>query len=244
MERFVDIHTHILPGVDDGAEDVSQAMEMLKQAWEHGTGAVILTPHYRGHYQGNVSGRLTPLFEELRRQAAKECPEMELYLGCEVGYALDVSEKLVDGSVLTLNDTHYVLLEFREHTFRSRVLDGVLEVLNFGYIPIVAHVERCEAFRSNPELAREVTHLGALLQLNADSVLGGCGYGIKRYCHKLMKSRYVHFIASDAHDLKQRKPQLKACYQKVKKRFGKDYADILFIENPRAVLEDSEEIDC
>lgn len=244
MERFVDIHTHILPGVDDGAKDVSAALTLLKAAYAQGTGALVLTPHYRNHYRGNISSKLTEIYEELCREAKVECPDLELYLGCEVGYELDISEKLADGTLLTLNGTQYVLLEFRERSFRSRIMEGVLEVLNFGYIPIIAHAERYEAFRNHPELAKEVTHLGALIQINADSIMGGCGYSVKRCCRRLMKQHCVHFIASDAHNTKDRTPDLKACYQKVKKRRGTDYANALFFENARAMLSGSEEIYC
>lgn len=236
MEGFVDIHAHILPGVDDGAQDISQALELLKSACRQGTGAVIMTPHYRGRYRGNVLEKLTGVYTELCDAAQRECPEVELYLGSEIGYELDVSEKVADGMIPSLNGTQYVLLEFHEKSFRSRILDGVLEVLNFGYIPIIAHAERYEAFRNQPQLADELTELGALIQVNAQSVLGKCGFGVKRYCHKLLKAGLVHFVATDAHDLKSRHPDLMSCYQWIRKKYGQTYADALFIRNGRAVL--------
>lgn len=244
MEGFVDIHAHILPGVDDGARDLSQSLALLKHAGSQGIGAVLLTPHYRGRYHSNVRGKLTAIFEELCEAAKIECPGMELYLGCEVGYELDVSEKITDGTVLSLNNTRYVLLEFQEKSFRSRIMDGVLEVLNFGYIPIIAHAERYEAFRNRPQLVEEVAELGALIQINAQSVLGKLGFGIKRYCHKLLKAHLVHFVATDAHDLKERRPELKSCYQLIRKKYGQAYADALFIRNGRAVLAGEDSIDC
>lgn len=244
MEGFVDIHTHILPDVDDGARELSQSLELLKLAGSQGTGAVILTPHYRGRFRDNVREKLTAVFDELRQAAKVECPELELYLGCEVGYEIDVSEKIADGAVLSLNNTQYVLLEFQEESFRSRILDGILEVLNFGYIPIIAHAERYEAFRKYPHLVDEVTELGALIQINAQSVLGKGGYGIKRYCHKLLKDHMVHFVATDAHDLNKRPPDLKLCYQRIRKKYGQFYADALFVRNGRAVLAGKDSIEC
>lgn len=244
MEGFVDIHTHILPGVDDGAPDLPQSLELLKCAVQQGTGAVILTPHYRGRYRKNVSPKLDQIFLELRQAAQRECPNLELYLGCEVGYELDVAEKIAGGSVLSLNGTQYVLLEFQKGSFHTRIMDGVLEVLNFGYVPIIAHAERYDAFREHPQLAEEVIRLGALLQLNADSILGKNGFGIKRYCHKLLKARMVHFVATDAHDLKNRKPELKRCYETLQKKYGQEYADMLLIRNGRTVLEGEDGIEC
>ena len=244
MEGFVDIHTHILPGVDDGAQDLSQALELLKHAHSQGTGAVLLTPHYRGRYRNNVSQTLKRTFDELQQAAKKECAELELYLGCEIGYELDVSEKIADGTLLSLNGTQYVLLEFQQGSFRSRIVDGVLEVVNFGYVPIIAHAERYDAFRQHPQLADEVTQLGALIQLNADSVLGKCGFGIKRYCHKLLKAHLVHFVATDVHNLKDRKPELQSCYQKLRKKYGQEYAEVLLIRNGRTVLSGKDSIEC
>lgn len=244
VEGFVDIHCHILPGVDDGARDLPQALDLLKNARSQGIGAVLLTPHYRGRYHGNVRGKLTAVFEELCKAAKAQCPDLELYLGCEVGYELDISEKITEGSVLSLNNTQYVLLEFQEKSFRSRIMEGVLEVLNFGYVPIIAHAERYEAFRSRPQLIEEVAELGALVQINAHSVMGKGGFWIKRFCHKLLKAHLVHFVATDAHDLKQRRPEMKSCYRLIRKKYGQAYADALFIRNGRAVLSGEDCIEC
>ena len=103
MEGFVDIHTHILPGVDDGAQDLSQSLELLRRAYGQGTRALVLTPHYRGRYRNNVAPKLSKLFEELSLKAKQAYPELQLYLGCEVGYELDVGEKLAEGTVLSMN---------------------------------------------------------------------------------------------------------------------------------------------
>lgn len=241
---FVDIHTHLLPGVDDGAPDLSGAISLMKDAQAHGTTAMVLTPHYRGRFRGNVSEKLKPVFEQLQQEAQIQCPGMELYLGCEVGYELDVSEKLADSTVLTLNGTRYVLLEFRDRAFLSRIMEGTLEVLNFGYVPILAHVERYEAFRNHPELAGELIHLGALIQINADSVMGRLGFEVKRFCNRLLRKHQVHFVATDAHDAKIRRPYLKDCYAKIARRYGKERAQLLFYKNARTMLNGGEDIEC
>ena len=242
--RFVDIHTHILPGVDDGVPDMSAAIALLQAAWDRGTGAVVLTPHYRGRFRDNVRSKLEPVYQQLVREAQKACPGMELYLGCEVGYELDISEKLEEGAVLSINGTRYVLLEFRDNAFRSEILEGTLELLNFGYVPILAHVERYEAFYRDRSLARELVELGALLQVNADSITGQMGFGTKRFCHRLIRSRLVHFVGSDAHNANVRPPELKLCFEKLKRRYGQPYARLLLGGNARRVLSDGENIEC
>ena len=244
VRSFVDIHTHILPGVDDGAPDFDTALAILKKAQKNGTAAVVLTPHYRTQFHGNVTEHLLPVYEELRQKAAACCPGMELYLGCEAGYEIDISEKFRDGTVLTLHNTRYVLLEFRDRAFRSRIIEGTWEVLNFGYVPILAHVERYEAFHNNPDLIGELIHMGALVQINADSVLGMLGRRVKRFTHRLLRNRQVHFVASDTHDLNRRGPGLKECYDKISRKYGKEQAQLLLCKNPRTVLEGGEEIEC
>ncbi len=230
---FVDIHTHLLPKVDDGARDMDDALALIAQAQANGTSALVLTPHYRGRYRRNSPEQLQEIFEELRSKT-----DMELYLGNEIGYERELADKLSEGRVLPLNGGRYVLLEFSTDSPKSQITGGVLDVLNCGFVPIIAHAERYEIFRRNRALMDEVLDLGVLVQVNADSILGGCGFEIKRYCHWLLKKRMVHFVASDGHDSQLRKPVLGDCYRRVCKKYGEAYAAELFWKNARVVLED------
>lgn len=233
-QRFFDIHTHLLPGVDDGARDMDDALALLRRAWDDGTGTLVLTPHYRGRFRQNTPQQLRERFEQLRSLA----PEgMKLYLGTEAGYERDLADKLSEGRVLSLDGSRYVLLEFSTGSPKSQVLDGVFEVLNAGFTPIIAHVERYDTFRRHKDLAEDVLSVGTLLQVNADSLLGGWGSDVKRYCHRLLKRRMIHFIASDGHDSEHRPPTLGECYRLICKKYGEEYAADLFWENARLVLE-------
>lgn len=238
MRGFTDIHTHILPGVDDGAQDLSQALRMLRTAWKNGTRTVILTPHYRGTYKQNTPGVLKENFAWLQEMVNSELPGMQLYLGQEIAYETDAPGAMYQGNVLCMNDSQYVLLEFQTTSLRSQIVNGVVETIHSGFIPIVAHVERCDIVREEPDLPEELLHMGALLQLNADSILGKNGFGIKRFCHKLLKNEMVHFVASDAHDTEYRPPVLQECFLKVHKKYGAKYAAMLFYDNAQAVIED------
>ena len=236
MERFVDIHTHILPGLDDGAQNMEQAMELLRMAWEDGTGTVVLTPHYRGHYRKNTPQQLQEAFEHLRERAAKELPELMLYLGNEAGMELELGEKLEQGRVLSLNGGHYVLLEFHNSVTQRRVVEGVLELLSCGFTPIIAHAERYDAFCQDRQLAAEVIRLGALIQINAGSFFGESGWTSKHCCKRLLRRGEVHFVASDAHDIKHRTPILSECYRKICRKYGADYGAELFWHNAGEIL--------
>lgn len=233
---FVDIHTHILPGVDDGAANLSEALKLLRMAWRDGTAGIVLTPHYRGKYRENTPEMLRACFEELCREAEKELPGLRLYLGSEAAWERELGEKIAEGRVMTLHGSSYVLLEFDFGCLRSHVLDGIMDVVGCGYTPIIAHVERYDVFRKDKSLTDEVLAMGALLQLNADCVLGKRGFGLKRFCHRLLKHGQAHFIASDAHDPADRPPLLRECFEYVSKRYGRDYAWVLLRDNPQAML--------
>lgn len=237
MRGFTDIHTHLLPEVDDGAQDMSQALRLIRMAWENGTRTIVLTPHYRGKYKKNTPEQLKEKFNWLGDMVKTEFPDMNLYLGNEISYETDAPEAMHTGRVLTMNDSQYALLEFRTKSLRSHIISGVSETIRCGFIPIVAHVERYEISRSDPTLISELLEMGALLQLNADSVMGVNGFGVKRFCHKLLKAEQVHFIASDAHDVKHRPPLLRDCFLRVHKKYGQEYATALFYENAQVVIE-------
>ena len=237
MRGFTDIHTHLLPGVDDGAQSTPQALHLLRLAWENGTRTVVLTPHYRGKFKKNTPDMLRRDFARLQEAVSAELPDMQLYLGQEIAYEIDAPEAMHQGMVLSMNGSQYALLEFRTGALRSQIINGVSETVCCGFIQIVAHIERYDIARKEAELAEELLHMGALLQLNADSVLGANGFGVKRFCHRLLKEQMVHFIASDAHDPTRRPPLLRECFLRVYKKYGLDYAARLFYENAQAVIE-------
>lgn len=237
MTGFTDIHTHVLPGVDDGAENMDQAREMVRMAWESGTRTMILTPHHRGAYLKNTPDQLRTAFDAFCRDMHEAFPDMKFYLGHEVHCHEGFPERLTNGSAMTLCDSDYVLLEFRSGSLRSQVKKDVMKMIRYGFIPIIAHVERYDAFRKNPSLVEEMIELGALIQINAGSVMGACGFGAKLFCGKLLKRGNVHFVASDAHDTVVRTPVMRECYLRIVKKYGAEYAAKVFWQNAQAVIE-------
>lgn len=237
MNGFTDIHTHILPGVDDGADSMQEACRLVRMAWENGTKVLFLTPHYRGDYGNYSPDRLQEVFSQLQELVAREMPDMRLLLGTEIRFDSDVPEKLQQGEILSMNGSRFVLLEFSQQTLRSQIILGVSELLRYGYTPVIAHTERYDAFRIYPNLADEVRKLGAYIQINADSVMGACGFSVKRFVHRLLKGRRVDFVATDAHDSKNRPPLLRKCFLRVSRRYGQDYAAQVFGENAWELIE-------
>ena len=236
MNGFIDIHTHILPGVDDGAVNMQEACQLVYMAWQDGTKVLFLTPHYRGDYGDYSTQRLQEIFIQLREQVAREVPDMQLYLGTEIRFDSEVPEKLLQGQLLTMGGSDFVLLEFGRQALKSQILMGVSETVRYGFTPIIAHAERCETFRTFPDLVDEVRNLGGCIQINADSVMGANGFAVKRFSHKLLKGRKVHFVATDAHDSQSRPPLLNKCFLRVCKKYGQDYAARVFCENARSMM--------
>ncbi len=231
------MHTHILPAADDGAQNMADAMRMVRLAWKNGTRTIMLTPHYRGAYKTNTPQWHRENLDIFRRMVADEFPDMELYLGSEAHYEIDLPDRVMAGDVMTLNESRYILLEFSSISLKSRIIAGVSEMISCGLVPIIAHADRYEAFRATENLADEVLEMGALIQLNADSVMGKHGAQVHAFCHRLLQEEKAHFIASDAHDVEHRPPQLRDCFLSVHKKYGQEYAAQIFCTNARAVIE-------
>ena len=236
MNGFADNHTHILPGVDDGAAGMPQALELVRMAWKNGTRTLFLTPHYRGKFKESPQW-LRESFSMFSQMVREELPAMKLVLGSEVHYEAEMPERIQQKQVLSINDSQYLLLEFRGSSLRSQIIAGVSEVIRCGFIPIIAHVERYQEFLTDDSLVPEVLEKGALVQLNADSVMGQNGLRVKKFCHRMLKEQMVHFIASDAHDTRKRPPLLRDCFLRVHKKYGEEYAAQVFYHNAQAVIE-------
>lgn len=233
---IADLHCHILPGVDDGAKDYREALELVRTARLDGTQLMFLTPHFRATYKPTPQ-ELKEKFQEFYTAVRDDGVRMKFMLGSEVRHQSEFTRLVARNALTPMAKSRYMLLEFPTTVFRPNVVAGIRECLDAGFVPIIAHAERYDIFRLDPTLTDEVLALGARIQLNADSVMGKWGFSVKRFCHRLIKADKAQFIASDAHDLKNRPPKLKDCYLRVRKKYGDDMARKLFWQNPRAVME-------
>ena len=239
---FTDIHTHLFPSVDDGAPNIETTLELARIAWENGTGRLFLTPHFRRDSKIRPPEWYREAFQSVHSVVRERFPELELYLGSEIAYEVDVPELLSEGKLLTMNGSEYVLLELHTGMNERSIVNAVYETVRCGFTPILAHVERFEVFRKKKELTDKVIDNGALIQLNAESVMGKNGFLVKKFCHKLLKENKVHYIASDAHDAIKRPPMLRQCYKMVAKGYGTNTANRLFYQNARILFAEEEEI--
>ncbi len=205
---ILDIHTHILYGVDDGAADLNDSMRLLTEEWEQGVRKVVLTPHYGPKFGHPDPNMLRRRFQEICREAEKFFPELQLFLGSELYYQNTTVDDLKAGKALTMNETKYVLVEFGIGDSFSRIERAIQDFVYAGYIPIIAHVERYENVFGKLNFLQEFIKAGAYLQVNANSFTGNFFDKRTKFCKKLLKNDMVHFIASDCHDLRNRCPNM------------------------------------
>lgn len=197
-ECMIDIHTHLLVGVDDGSTDLDVSVKRLKMMKDVGVQGVVLTSHYmRGSFD-NTSSILTPKIKALKVAAMQDDNEIELYQGYEVYLAPGVANDIVDYD-LTLNGTRYVLVETDLNAFPDDFKENLFQIVRKGYKPILAHAERYVNILRHLSEADDLINRNVYIQINSASLLGGYGRKVKQAAWGLLENGWVHFIASDDH---------------------------------------------
>ncbi len=236
LEPTIDIHCHILPGVDDGSPDMATSLEMLRIADKNGITHLILTPHHKPMHH-NVSPQHNVAYRKELQEAAKEAGiKAKLFSGNEIYYSDETMEELLEGKICSLAGSDYVLVEFHPTNPYKAIQNAVSRVQAAGFIPIIAHVERYSDIVSHPSRVKDLIEMGSFIQVNASSIMGKYGFGISHFTKKLLKEELVHFVASDAHDTGRRAPNLLDCRNYVERKYGEDYGKKLFFTNPANVI--------
>ena len=236
MQPTIDIHCHIMPGVDDGSPDTATSLEMLRIAEKNGITHMILTPHHKPMHH-NVSPEHNVLYRKKLLENAKAAGiKVKLFSGNEIYYSDETMEELLRGEICSLAGSDYVLVEFHPSNPFKAIKNAAYRVQGAGYIPIIAHVERYADIVQHPARVGDLIEMGCYIQVNASSIMGRYGLGISHFTKKLLKEEQVHFVASDAHDAAGRAPKLLECRKFVEKKYGEDYANHLFCINPANVI--------
>ncbi|MDO4276908.1 MAG: capsular biosynthesis protein [Eubacteriales bacterium] len=235
MIGLYDIHCHILPGVDDGARNMEEACWMLKKEYSEGVRRIILTPHFRREMFEPPQELVMQQFHKVQKAAAGISEDLKLYLGCELHASMDMVAGLKSGKRLTMAGSRYVLTEFGNCDEKAYIRERIQQLILNGYIPIIAHIERCQALKNDISFIEELKNLKACIQVNADSISGKEGFMMKLFCKKLMKQDLLDFIGTDGHGSKRRVPEIAKCFQQVEKTMGAHYAKRIFIENPKKI---------
>lgn len=239
MEQIVDIHCHILPGVDDGASSMEETISMLEQAVADGITTMIATPHYHLGRKVASYDMVEAAYQDVLCEIEKRKLPLRIYLGNEIFCSDTALEDITKKKAHTMDGTRYILLEFHPGNSYRDIRHGVHTAIEEGYIPIVAHAERYQALAENIDRVDELVQMGCYIQLNAADIMGAEGFRMKQLCKKLLKEELVHFVATDAHKAEGRRtPKLCKCVSYIEKKYGKDYAKAIFETNPMCVLQD------
>lgn len=235
---MIDIHCHILPGLDDGAPDEGVALEMARTAVADGVGTIVATPHMREGDYLNERPQILEAVEQFRKVLARESVPLKLAVGSEVHLGPRLVERIAEGRLLTYADRQAaLLLECPYRNYPVRLSETIFELKLAGYTPVIAHPERIQFFREDPERFAALVNQGALGQLTGSSLLGLFGKKIQALSEEWVARKLVHFLGSDAHDTVSRPPRLAQARARWAEIAGEESARQAVELFPRALLE-------
>ena len=223
---MVDVHSHILPFVDDGSDSVEESLQLVKKLTEQGATKIYLTPHYKAGSFEKSTEEIKERFNEFNKLVKDSNVNVELFLGQEIYCSREIFKLLEEGKLLTLNGTKYILIEFDCINYND-ISDYVYNLKAFGYTPIIAHVERYTYL--DAETLIELKNQGALIQVNASSIASKKHKLLQKRVFAAMNLNLVDFVATDIHA--ERGCYLEKAYQVVRKKYGLQTANRLFFEN-------------
>lgn len=236
MTGMIDIHSHILPGLDDGAGDMNESIRMLRLARRQGITQVVATPHYSHNFPNTSPDQIRSLCREVQEAARSRLKaEILIWPGQEIMYDGDVLDLLERGSILTLADSRYVLTEFLPTAPYSYIQGAVRELSLAGYKPILAHAERYLYLREKDRVD-EIRKQGAYIQVNIRRVGGKWYDGTTRWCRKMLRRRKIDFLGTDMHNISDRRPETGVALEWIQRHLGSNYLCKILYRNPEKVL--------
>ena len=239
--RVIDVHCHVLPGLDDGAADAEAALALARMAAADGTRRMLATPHHLNGLFSNPPAQIRIAVQDFQSRLDAEKIRLKIHAGAEVHLVPDLVAHLERDEVMTLGDHRkYLMIEFPPFMMPPNTKQILFEIRRLGLGVVLAHPERIEPFSVKPELLDELIDAGALVQLTAGSILGQFGKPVRKLSERLLDERRVHFIASDAHNTDGRTPVLSVARKAVVRHIGENGAQILFETNPLALVEGRE----
>lgn len=233
---MIDIHCHILPGLDDGAQSLEESVEMAREAVKEGIEKIIVTPHHKLRTFDNPRSKVSEKTAELNSVFADEGIPLSLSVGQEIRIFGELPEELETGEIAPLNDSRYLLIEFPSNHVPSYTDRLFYELQMKGYVPVIAHPERNQQLTEQPDKLYDLVEKGALSQVTAASVCGLFGKKIQDFSFRLIEANLVHFVASDAHNTGSRGFRMAEALDAIEKKFGLDTLGI-FLENGRLAAE-------
>jgi protein-tyrosine phosphatase len=231
---MVDIHCHILPGIDDGPQSWELTAEMCRIAARDGVTHIVATPHCN-HEFAYDRDRCTEMLGELSDSAEGK---LTFSLGCDFHFSYDnIQDALAHPRRYTIGESQYLLVEFSDFGIPPEVKQNLLSISSSGMVPIITHPERNRPLLNKPEMVLEFVEQGCLVQVTANSFTGYWGSRSQKMAEWLLKRQAIHVIASDAHDPARRPPVLSEARKVATELAGAEVADALLVQNPAAIVD-------
>jgi len=237
---MIDIHSHILPKIDDGSRSLEESLEMARIAVSEGIDTMINTAHYHMEVDYVKGERLCEAASSFNEELGRQGIALRVLVGNELYYSSDLMGRIDELDFYPLAGSRYVLIEFRPDQLPSDMGGIAYEFRLRGYVPIIAHIERYSQVRERPEMVEELIEAGYLIQVNARSIEKAGRDETSRTARELLASCMVHFVATDSHRSDVRTPRIKDAYLEAVDLLGRDMADSIFHENPQRLLENKD----
>lgn len=227
---MIDIHCHILPGIDDGAVTEADSLAMAREAVQQGIHTIIATPHHKNGKYDNTKGSIKKSVEVLGELLVNEDVPLTLLAGQEIRINGDMIDDIEKDELLSLNSSKYMFVEFPSGSVPRYTKQMFFDLQVAGYTPVIVHPERNAELIQNPNTLYELVRKGALTQITAASLIGKFGKNIQKFSKQLIDANLTHFIASDAHNTTSRGFCMKDAYNELRSEFGNDLF-FMFMEN-------------
>ena len=238
---MIDIHCHLLPGLDDGVKTEEEAIECLRIAEEDGIRTLVMTPHISEGVYDVSADAIRAAAAKLRERAGQEGIDIDIRIGSDNHLSADFIQKLQEGKILSLNETgKYILMELPKQIVPGRVHELLFRMRLAGYWPVLTHPERNHFLRTDLSFLMGLVRMGCLVQVTAASVEGEFGEEAEAASLVMLRRRMVHVIASDAHSKNSRPPVLSGAVERASEIVGEAEARKMVFDVPSAILQGTE----
>ena len=230
---MIDIHHHLIFGLDDGAPDIETSLAMVALAQADGITHIVCTPHANGYHAYLPEENAARLAQIQERSGSA----ITFAIGCDFHLSYEnIEDAMRHRARYTINQKNYLLVEFPDFGIPQSISQTFYEMMIAGITPILTHPERNQTLAAQPQRMAEWLRIGCLVQVTAGSLTGKFGKTAQRVAEQLLRDRWVHFLATDAHNTTSRPPQMRDAYNWVKRAHGEECAERLCVTNPRAAF--------
>lgn len=240
-DNLIDIHSHIIFGVDDGPQTIEESRSLLMDAYNQGVRTIVATSHRRIGMFETPEDRIEKNFKSVQKLAKEVASDLTVLYGAEIYYSSELMDKLEKKMIPSINGSSYVLIEFSQNAKFWEIKTSLTNVLRMGFIPVIAHVERYQSLENNENYLKELINMGCYFQINSSSVLKYKWFFDKNRLFK-KRAKYfldrdlVHCIASDMHHLLKRPSYMKEAFEIISHTYGRKKAKELFVDNPNRIV--------